>query len=106
MSNTVHFLIGLNMLINGAIVIVCLGRLNASSLDVRTEVRAYFTLLLTGAMAYGLQAPLFGYIPTPAGVFMAFCVFMALMTSKARWRGGPPDDVKVDHCATMKEQQR
>lgn len=96
MSTTTQFLIAINFFVNAAIVIVCLGRLNASSLDVRTEVRAYFTLLLTGAMAYGLQAPLFGYIPTPAGVFFAFCVFIALMTSKARWRLGPPDDVKVD----------
>lgn len=96
MSTSIHFLIGLNFIVSGAIVIVCLGRLNASSLDVRTEVRAYYTLLLTGAMAYGLQAPLFGYIPTPAGVFFALCVFISLMTSKSRWRGGPPDDVKVD----------
>lgn len=59
-------------------------------------MRAYYTLLLTGAMTYGLQAPLFGYVPTPAGIFFALCVYVGLQTSKSRWRGGAPDDVKVE----------
>lgn len=96
MHTTTQLLIALNALINAGVVIVCLGRLNASSTEVRPEVRAYYTLLLTGSMAYGLQSALFGYIPTPAGVFFASCVFVGLLTSKERWREGPPEDVMVD----------
>lgn len=102
MSTATSLLILVNVIINGAIFIVCIKRLNDSSLEVRKEVRAYYTLLLTGAVAYGLQAPLFGYIPTPAGVFFALCVFAGLLTSNARWREGPPEDVLVDQCSTVK----
>ncbi len=104
MSSTAeHWLIVINAIVNGGNVIVCLGRLAAGSTEVRAEVRAYYTLLLSGSLAYGLQSALFGYIPTPAGVFFTLCVFVGLLTSKARWREGPPDDVmKSDHCPTVK----
>lgn len=87
-------LIIINMAICMTIVWTCLCRLNASSSDVHMNVRAYYTLLLTGSLAYGFQAPLFGFIPTPAGVFFAWCVLIGLLMSTARWRNGAPREVK------------
>lgn len=90
-----QFLIGVNLLICMSIAWMCLTRLAASSVDVHTHVRAYYTLLFTGSMAYGLQAPLFGFIPTPAGIFFATCVMVGLLMSKARWSNGAPKEVKA-----------
>lgn len=88
-----QMLIGINLLICGYIFWICLYRLGVSSPDVHPYVRGYYTLLLTGAVAYGLQAPLFGYIPTPAGVFFALCVMVGLLMSRERWSQGAPDEV-------------
>jgi hypothetical protein len=87
-------LIAFNFFVCMGIVWMCLCRLNVSSVEVHPQVRAYYTLLLTGAMAYGLQAPLFGYIPTPAGIFFATCVAIGMLMSRARWSAGAPVEVK------------
>ena len=96
-----QFLIGLNLMICMSIAWMCLCRLGVGSAEVHKSVRAYYTLLFTGSLAYGLQAPLFGFIPTPAGIFFASCVMIGLLMSKQRWSNGAPSEVKTVRPSTV-----
>ena len=82
----------LNTVVCGAIMVVCICRLSVMHTGIRKLVRLKYTLLLSGACAYGFQPFIFGTWPTPAGMFFVVTVFVGLLTSSYRWRRHPPED--------------
>ena len=59
----------LNTMMCGAIMVVCICRLSVMHTGIRKLVRLKYTLLLSGACAYGFQPFIFGTWPTPAGMW-------------------------------------
>ena len=82
----------LNTVVCGAIMVVCICRLSVMHTGIRKLVRLKYTLLLSGACAYGFQPFIFGTWPTPAGMWFALTVFVGLMCSAHRWRRHPPEE--------------
>ena len=81
-----------NMVVCGAILVVCICRLSACHAGVAPLVRLKYTSLLSGALAYGFQPLLFATWPTPGGVFFATTVLLGLFCSRRRWSVGPPEE--------------
>ena len=84
-----HPLAVVNLVVCGAILVVCICRLSACHAGVAPLVRLKYTSLLSGALAYGFQPLLFATWPTPGGVFFAATVLLWLFCSRRRWRVGP-----------------
>lgn len=80
----------LNTMMCGAIMVVCICRLSVMHTGIRKLVRLKYTLLLSGACAYGFQPFIFGTWPTPAGMWFAATVFVGLLCSAHRWRRAAP----------------
>ena len=85
----------LNTVVCGAIMVVCICRLSVMHTGIRKLVRLKYTLLLSGACAYGFQPFIFGTWPTPAGMFFVVTVFVGLLTSSYRWRRAAPADTET-----------
>ncbi|MBR2407073.1 MAG: hypothetical protein IKB04_08585 [Clostridia bacterium] len=75
--------------------VVCICRLSVMHVGIRKLVRLKYTLLLSGACAYGFQPFIFGTWPTPAGMFFVVTVFVGLLTSSHRWRRAAPIETET-----------
>lgn len=87
-----HAWLLLNTIVCGAIMMICICRLSVTHLGIRKLVRLKYTMLLSGACAYGFQPFMFDTWPTPAGMWFAATVFVGLMCSSHRWRKAPPKE--------------
>ncbi len=94
MNHPLESLVLINMVVSAAIFYMALCRLNKASKCVRVAVRAYYSLLLMGSMANGLQTVFFGQYPTVATTLFATCVAFGMTTGIRRWGKGAPEDTK------------
>lgn len=82
----------LNLMICLGISWACICRLNSEICRRFKLARVRYTLLLTGAMSFGLQPALWGTWPSGASVFFAATVLAGLVINVARWYGiGAPN---------------
>lgn len=74
-----------NLVICTGIAWACICRLNSEISRRFRLARARYTLLLTGALASGLQPLLWGAWPTVGAVLFAGCVLAGLAINVVRW---------------------
>lgn len=86
----------LNLALCAGIVWACICRLAVTSARVMPAVRWQFVLKLAGAGACGLQPWLFGTLPGVGTVLLSGALLAAMALGAARWRNGPPADVRTD----------
>lgn len=77
-----------NLAICGCICWACLCRLNSRICQAYRLARARYVLLLTGAVAAGLQPLLFNTWPNVASVIFAAAVLAGLGLNVVRWSSG------------------
>ena len=65
----------------------CICRLNSVVCRKYKSARARYALLLTGALASGLQPALWGAWPTVGEAILGACVLAGLAINVVRWRG-------------------
>lgn len=85
----------LNVVVCGAIMVVCVCRLAMCHAGISILVRLKYATLLPGAMAHGFQTFLFGDFPTPGGVTLSVSVLIGLLCSAHRWRWHAPAETCV-----------
>ena len=90
-----HIWVLLNTVVCGAIMVVCICRLSVMHAGIRKLVRLKYTMVLSGACAYGFQPFIFGTWPTPAGMWFAGTVFVGLLCSSHRWRRAAPAETET-----------
>lgn len=93
-----HYIVIVNLVVSAAIFYMSLCRLNVADTSVRVAVRGYYSLMLAGSMANGLQTVLFGQQPTIGGTVLAACAMFGMLSGLRRWVNGAPDDTKKFYC--------
>lgn len=78
-----------NLLICTGIGWACICRLNSHICRTHKLARARYTLLLTGAVASGLQPALWGTWTSVGDTIFSACVLAGLLINVARWHGVP-----------------
>ncbi len=85
-----------NWLICMAVAWACICRLNSDICKRRLLLRARYTLLLTGALASGLQPALWGEWPGIGDILFALTVLGSLLLNIQRWgANGWTDDAHI-----------
>ena len=82
---TIQLLSLVNLAFCVGIVWSCICRLNSELCRVYKSSRAIYSLLLTGAMACGLQPIFFGYAPGEGVVLFSGSVFVSLVLNLKNW---------------------
>lgn len=91
----------INLVFCTGIAYACICRLAVTSARVLPTVRWQFVLKLAGAGACGLQPWLFGTLPGVGTVLLSGALLAAMTLGAARWRNGPPDDVRSDQLRVL-----
>jgi hypothetical protein len=81
--------VGLNAVLCGAIVFVCICRLDKIDKRVLMRVGVQYVLLIMAAFTFGASPWLFD-LPGWPSVFFAFSVLFMLVADTYQWRRGPP----------------
>ena len=84
--DTVQLLAIANLGVCLGIIWTCICRLNSNVCRRWLAARMRYTLLLTAALAHGLQPVLFGTWPGIAGLIFAVGVLVNLLLGVQRWR--------------------
>lgn len=84
-----YFWAGLNAILSGAIVFVCVCRLNKTNKKVLLRVKLSYLVLLVGVAANGM-APWKFEIPGWPSVLFAASVLYHLVSDAFQWKTGPP----------------
>ena len=85
----------MNVIVCGAIMSICVGRLSMCHPGVSMLVRLKYTMLLSGSFAYGFQPLLFNDWPTRGGLILSVAVLIGLLCSAHRWHGHAPKEIVV-----------
>lgn len=89
MTADAYLTAGLNGLLSGAIVFICICRARKITSEVLWRIKAAYALLLMGAAANGFSPWLWDFPGWPS-VFFDFAILAKLLIESRDWRDGPP----------------